>query len=253
MAIRYDSQLNAELRRAIRSFNAKLKRLENKGVSAALLPDKLSTKELKQGILNRRDLRERIGQLSEFSSAGTVSESEGGLLGTDILFQYRQGEANRAIKEINKEYEKTLKLDTRYPMMQGEYVNTLKSKMDYLSRDIRKMDIRQVQIFNKNLITPEKKTLMDEKFYNNYIKMIFFDAYKGAIPPELIRSITELVEKLPPNKLLELYNTDPAIRGIKDLYIRGKMESGEMSEDEYRLTMESTQARLTEEVAKLAN
>ena len=103
MAIRYDSQLNAELRRAIRSFNAKIKRLENKGVSASLLPDKVSTKEIKAGILNRRDLRERMNQLNEFSSAGAVTESEGGLMGTDILFQYRQGEANKAVKEINKE------------------------------------------------------------------------------------------------------------------------------------------------------
>lgn len=251
MAIRYDSQLNAELRRAIRSFNAKIKRLENKGVSASLLPDKVSTKEIKAGILNRRDLRERMNQLKEFSSAGAVTESEGGLMGTDILFQYRQGEANKAVKEINKEYQKTLKLDTRYPMMQGEYVQNLKSKMDYLSRDIRKMDVRQIQIFNKNLLSPEEKTIKDEQFYNNYLKMIFYDAYRGAISPELVRSISELVEQLPPSKLLELYSTDPAIRSIKDLYIRGKMESGEMSEDEYKLQMESAKARLAEEVAKL--
>ena len=105
MAIRYDSQLKAEIRRTVKSFNAKIRRLEAKGVTSALLPDTVSSKEIQQGITNRRELRKRLQQLQEFSSAGTATESEGGLIGTDILFEYRQGEANRAIKEINKEYD----------------------------------------------------------------------------------------------------------------------------------------------------
>ena len=106
MAIRYDSQLKAEIRRTVKAFNAKIRRLENKGVSAALLPDSISSKEIQQGIRSRSDLRKRLKELQEFSSAGIATESEGGLIGTDILFQYRQGEANRAIAEIKKEYEK---------------------------------------------------------------------------------------------------------------------------------------------------
>ena len=251
MPIRYDSQLNAELRRAIRSFNAKIKRLEAKGVSAGLLPDKVSTKEIKAGIQNRRDLRQRMQQLGELSSAGAVNESEGGLIGTDILFQYRQGEANRAVKEINKEYQKTLKLDTRYPMMQGEYVHNLKAKMDYLSRDVRSLDVRQIQIFNKNILSPEEKTIKDETFYNNYIKMLFFDAYRGAVNPELIKSIIEDIQKLPPSKLLELFNRDPSIRGIADLYIKGKMESYEMNDDEANEMLEAAASRFHEEATQM--
>ena len=168
MAIRYDSQLKAQIRKTVKSFNAKIRRLEAKGVSAALLPNKVSTKEIRAGIDNRKDLRKRLNQLGEFTSAGIVEETETGLLGTNELFMYRQGEANRAIEALQREYDKINNIETRYPMMQGEYAANLRAKMDYLARDIRTLDIKQINIFNKNLFTPEQKSLKDEQFYNNF-------------------------------------------------------------------------------------
>ena len=250
MAIRYDSQLRSEIRRTVKAFNAKVRRLEAKGVSSALLPDSVSSKELQAGFNNRQDLRNRLQQLQEFTSAGETYQSEGGLIGTNKLFMYRKGEANKAIKEINKEYLKNLKIDTRYPMMQGEYVNNLKSKMDYLSRDIEKMDVRQVNIFNKNLLTPEERNAKNEQFYNSYIKMLFYDAYRGSIDPATMRNLTDLVYQLSPQKLLELYHTDPAIRGIADKYMQYKMQNGNVSDDEVQAYAESAVAALEEEISK---
>ena len=223
MAIRYDSQLKAEIRKAVKSFNAKIRRLEAKGVTAALLPDVVSSKQIQQGITNRRDLRKRLQQLQEFSSAGTATESEGGLIGTDILFQYRQGEANRAIRELRKEYQQTQQVDTRYPMMLGEYGNNLRAKMDYLSRDIRKMDVRQVQIFNKNILLPEQKIIKEEQFYKNFEKMLFYNAYRG----ELDLSFIENMRQLTPQQLLELYRTNPAFKIIVEGYLRFRQETGD--------------------------
>lgn len=250
MAIRYDSQLRSEIRRTVKAFNAKIRRLESKGVSAALLPDSVSSKELQAGFNNRRDLRTRLQQLQEFTSAGETYKSEGGLVGTNQLFMYRQGEANKAVREINKEYQQTLKLDTRYPMMQGEYVNNLKSKMDYLSRDVEKMDIRQINIFNKNLLTPEERTVKNEQFYRSYIKMVFYDGYRGAIDPATMAKITELIYQIPPERLLQLYNTVPAIRGIADKYMQLKMQSNNVSDDEVQAYADSAIATLEEEISK---
>ena len=228
MAIRYDSQLKAEIRKAVKSFNAKIRRLEAKGVTSALLPDVVSSKQIQQGITNRRDLRKRLQQLQEFSSAGTATESEGGLIGTDILFQYRQGEANRAIRELRKEYQQTQQVDTRYPMMLGEYGNNLRAKMDYLSRDIRKMDVRQVQIFNKNILLPEQKIIKEEQFYKNFEKMLFYNAYRG----ELDLSFIENMRQLTPQQLLELYRTNPAFKIIVEGYLRLRQETGEDVDDD---------------------
>lgn len=212
MAIRYDSQLKAQIRKTVKSFNAKIRRLEAKGVSAALLPNKISSKEIQAGFVNRRDLRKRLNQLSDFTSAGIVEETQTGLLGTDKLFMYRQGEANRAIEELRKEYNELNTVNTRYPMMLGEYESNLRTKMNYLARDIRTLDIKQVNIFNRNLLSPEQRRKKDDTFYKNFQKMIFFNAYKGSVSPTLATEVIELLQKFTPQQLLHMYNTNPNMR-----------------------------------------
>jgi len=250
MAIRWNSQLKSEVRRTVKSFNAKIRRLRRKGVTAALLPDMISSKEIQAGITNRRDLESRLAQLREFTSAGIVERSEGGVMGTNQLFLYRTGEANKAIKQIQQEYDKIAAIQTRYPMMKSEYQANLESKMDYLSRDIMKLDVRQIQIFNKNIFSPEQKTIRDEQFYSNYSKMIFFNAYKSNLPPALVARITSMIDKFTPAQLLEMYATEPTFRSVKETYEMGKQEGQERSDEEVEEQFEALAERMEELLAK---
>ena len=250
MAIRWNSQLKAEVRRTVKSFNAKIRRLQRKGVTAALLPDRISSKELQAGITNRRELEGRLSQLREFTSAGIVERSEGGVLGTNQLFIYRVGEANKAIKAIQDEYNRIERIQTRYPMMKSEYQANLESKMEYLARDITKLDVRQLQIFNKNLLNIEQRTIRDEQFYTNFNKMIFYNAYKAGVPPELISRISNLVSKFTPAQLLELYATEPTFRSVKDIYILNKNESTAKTDSEVIEEHQALADRLEELASK---
>lgn len=250
MAIRWNSQLKSEVRKTVKSFNAKIRRLQQKGVTAALLPDMVSSREIHAGITNRRDLEKRLAQLREFTSAGVVERSEGGVMGTNQLFLYRIGEANKAINAIKKEYERIESIQTRYPMMKSEYQANLESKMEYLSRDIRKLDPRQINIFNKNLLTSEQKTIRDEQFYRNFNKMIFFNAYKASLPPSLVASIAGKIDQFTPAELLELYATEPTFRSVKEMYEMGKNEGQEKSDAEVQEEYEALNARMEEALAK---
>lgn len=250
MAIRWNSQLKAEVRKTVKSFNAKIRRLQSKGVTAALLPDTVSSREIHAGITNRRELEKRLAQLREFTSAGIVEKSEGGVMGTNQLFLYRVGEANKAIDEIKKEYDRIAAIQTRYPMMKSEYQANLESKMEYLSRDIRKLDTRQINIFNKNLFTAEQKTIRDEQFYRNFNKMIFFNAYKASLPPSLVASIAGKVDQFTPAELLELYATEPTFRSVKEMYEMGKNEGQEKSDAEVQEEYEALNARMAEALLK---
>lgn len=248
MAIRWNSQLKSEVRKTVKSFNAKIRRLQSKGVTAALLPDMISSKEIHRGITNRRDLERRLSQLREFTSAGEVERSEGGVMGTNQLFMYRVGEANKAIKAIQNEYNRIEQIQTRYPMMKSEYQANLESKMEYLSRDIRKLDVRQINIFNKNIFTAEQKTIRDDQFYQNFSKMIFFNAYKAGLPPSLVARISAKIDQFTPAELLEAYATEPTFRTVKETYEMGKYEGQEKSEDEVREEYEALDARLEEQL-----
>ena len=249
MAIRWNSQLKSELRKTVKSFNAKVRRLQSKGVTAALLPDMISSKEIQRGITNRRDLEKRMAQLRDFTSAGVVERSEGGVMGTNQLFLYRVGEANKAIQAIKEEYQRIEAINTRYPMMKSEYQANLEAKMEYLSRDITKLDVRQVQIFNKNLLTAEQKTIRDEQFYRNFNKMIFFNAYQASLPPSLVARIASNIDKFTPAELLELYATEPTFRTVKEMYEMGKHEGQEKSDEEVKEEYEALAERIEEKLA----
>ena len=250
MAIRWNSQLKSEVRKTVKSFNAKIRRLQQKGVTAALLPDMISSKEIRQGISNRRELEKRLAQLREFTSAGIVERSEGGVMGTNQLFIYRVGEANKAVKAIQEEYNKIEAIQTRYPMMKSEYQANLESKMQYLSRDIRKLNVQQIQIFNKNLLTPEQKTVRDEQFYRNFNKMIFFNAYKASLSPALVARIASNVDKFTPAELLELYATEPTFRTVNEFYEMCKYEGQEKSDEEIEEEYEALADRMEEVLSK---
>ena len=250
MAIRWNSQLKAELRATVKSFNAKIRRLQNKGVTAALLPDTISSKEIQRGITSRRDLERRLSQLRDFTSAGVVERSEGGVYGTNQLFLYRVGEANKAINQIKQEYNRIEAIPTRYPMMKSEYQANLDAKMEYLARDIRKLDVRQLNIFNRNLLTYEQKTIKDENFYNNFAKMIMFNAYQAGLPAELTSRILDKFDKFTPAELLEMYATEPTFNAVKEMYERGKKEGYQKDSQEVKEEYEALDARMAEKIAE---
>ena len=246
MAIRYNKQLNAEIHKAVRSFNAKVRRLQAKGVSAALLPDLISTKSIKANADNRRQLRNKLQALQEFSSRGQTFKSEGGVTGTTVLFQYNTKRANKAVKQLQRELNALEQIPTRYPMMKSESSSLLQSKINYLKRDIYKLDIRQINIMQRNVESTFKSRERNALFHQNFKKMLMSVAYRAGLDTGYIKSIGDKLDQLPPAKLLELYRTNPAF-GIIEWY---KPEYEELGSDTVKAAYDSIENDLDEEIAK---
>ena len=215
MAIRYDKQLKNEIYKAVRAFNAKVTRLEKKGVSAALLPDRISTKSIKANFDTRRTLRTHLKALQEFTSKGQTYKSEGGVTGTTALFQYTTKRANKAVTSLKRELKNLGEMKTSYPMMKSDSMRTLEAKINYLQRDIYKLDIRQVNAFITNTEITSKAREKNAIFYKNFKQMLFQVAYREDID---VTEISDLIEELPPEKLLELYRTEPSFKNITEKY-----------------------------------
>ena len=248
MAIRYDKQLKNDIYKAVRSFNAKISRLEKKGVSASLLPDRVSTKSIKANYSNRRALRAHLKNLQEFSSKGQTFRSEGGVTGTTTLFQYNKKRANIAVKQLQREKQNLAEIPTRYPMMKSDQLRMLESKINYLKRDIYKLDIKQINIFSRNIETTIKSTEKNQIFHQNYNKMMTSIAYRAGLDTAYIEQLKEKMDKLPPNKLLELYRTMPAFQ-IIEWYKPD--ESVEISDDAVKETYDAIINILDEEILAL--
>ena len=248
MAIRYNKQLNAEIHKAVRSFNAKVRRLQAKGVSAALLPDLVSTKSIKANADNRRQLRSKLQSLQELSSRGQTFRSEGGVTGTTVLFEYNIKQANKATRQLQKERKNLAEIPTRYPMMKSESSSLLQSKLNYLKRDIYKLDVQQINIFKRNIETTLKSKEKNAIFQQNYKKMLLATAYRAGVDPKLIARISDKIDRIPANKLLELYRTSPAIVSVTEKY--QSPEGVELDESETEETYAAIDNILDETIAE---
>lgn len=244
MAIRYDKQLKNEIYKAVRSFNAKISRLEEKGVSAALLPDRISSKNIKANFGTRKQLRSYLKTLQEFTSKGQTFKSEGGVTGTTQLFQYNVKRANRATAALSRERKKLADIPTRYPMMKSENISLLESKMNYLKRDIYNLDVRQINIFKRNIESTFNRNRQNAVFHKNFKTMILSIGYRAGIDTGFLEELGNKFDKLPPNKLLELYRTNPAF-GIIDFY------KAEDAPDSVRDYFDSIDNTVDEEIQKI--
>lgn len=244
MAIRYDKQFKNEIYKAVRSFNAKITRLEKKGVSAALLPDRISTKSLKANYTNRKAMRAELKKLQEFTSKGQTFKSEGGVTGTTMLFEYNKKRANKAAKQLQGELNALEQIPTRYPMMKSESATLLENKIKYLKRDIYKLDIKQINIFIRNTEVTNKYNEKNAIFHENFNKMFMAMAYAAGLDRHYIERIQDKLNRISPNELLELYRTNPAFKMVTEKYKKSQ------EEDEAKAIYDAIEARIDEILAQ---
>ena len=93
--------INETLRRAVRNFNSKIKRLEGKDL---LLPEKANMKIIKSRITNKWDLNREIDRLQRFSERGmekTVTTKSGVQISKYELTNLKK-EQNRLVAKLDR-------------------------------------------------------------------------------------------------------------------------------------------------------
>lgn len=108
--IRWRDSDTQDLKKAVRNFNAKIRRLEKKNPdNAQYLPDKIKYNEMKNLIKTRQDLNREINALKRFSKRGaeqivTLPDTDYNIKAT----KWQKTELNRRAGVINRKREKRL-------------------------------------------------------------------------------------------------------------------------------------------------
>lgn len=224
--MKYTPEMNRELRRAVQNFNKKIRTLEQKGVSASLLPSRVSVRGLKLAYNNQRDLTRRLKQLASFSARGEVRSNKKDVMGTDALFKYRQKvDINKSRTRKIKRAQKLRMQNAPYQSVRDDSLLNTEAKIKYLNKDIENVDVKTLQRLNKNALTKEELVKKRETYYNNYFKMLFQESQVANIQPEKRRIIEKELRKLTPEQLEELIEVDPIVKSILEQYQGSKAMS----------------------------
>lgn len=251
MAIRENKALLARIRKDVKNFNAKRRALFNKGVSPALLPAKASTKELRAGFTNRRELIDRLQELEAFSAAGKVYRSAGGTRGTEKLYDYTQ---DIGLKRGRATRKRAAKLNyagnKRYPLMLSEAVLNLNTKADYISQDVRLLSADQLRSFQKIVSKPEVDYIKNQQFYDNFYKMMLSEASQARLDPDVLIDLLQQFKELSPEELLAAYNANPEFKNIVEYSNTPKSSKGSIIDDESLQTMLNVLSERMPEIIK---
>lgn len=231
MAYRISKDSEKELKRVIRNFNSKVKRLES--VDREIdIPEKESIKAIKDRVNSKWDLNREIDRLERFTkrNAEDLIKNKSGVVMSRWEYENIQREQRRLSARLLREIERYGNIKPKefgkeqsvtYAQMGDEKLSNLKARQKAISsKSISKLNRAQM----KDLQTLLNKTAANyrkdkEIFYDNYIDGTLLNtAYFIGYDEEKIKYIKEKLSELSPTQFTKAFEQEQALKDIQLRY-----------------------------------
>lgn len=223
--IRYDSEYNQEINRVVSNFNRKVRRLERAGND--LLPSPVSARTIKEQFTNRRELNMYLRDLMRFSKRGAedVVEVQGKSYTKYQIDLFRRN-LRRERDEIRRDIKSAEQVKHQYPMQHNIYLQNLRNRRKVLGSS-------WADLISKEADVATNRYFKRAEIYDNYLQILFQDAYIVGFDEEKINHIKEQLLKLSPNKFIKALQDSPTIQFIFDYYHSLTRRSGLVGDNAY--------------------
>lgn len=223
--IRYDSAYNQEINRVVSNFNRKVRRLERAGNE--LLPSPVSTRTIKEQFTNRRELNMYLRDLMRFSKRGAedIVEIQGKSYTNYQIDLFRRN-LRRERDEVRRDIKSAEQVKHQYPMQHNIYLQNLRNRRNALSSS-------WVNLIRKETDVAVNRYFKRAEIYDNYLEILFQDAYVVGFDEEKINYIKDKLLKLSPNKFIKALQDSPTIQFIFDYYHSLTRRSGVVGDNAY--------------------
>lgn len=234
--IRYDKKLNAEIRRTVNNFNAKIRRLEKLEDDNIVLPEKVKVSDFKKGYDSRRDLRRRLNYLRMFSKRGAEQKvvTEGGYITSRYNITVTKRESTRVKRLLTRKINQYVNIESTIfgeptgqtrGRMEDVKLTTLRAKRQALNKNLMSLNAEEYQRYQTYLDKQEASSYKDRIFKENYIDMLMQTGYLAGYDGRKIEEMSEQIMRLSPNEFVQLFDTEEAIKNILDNYYLLKMNN----------------------------
>lgn len=230
MARRYNLQLQQELEKAVRNFNAKITRLE-KQKRDLLLPEKLNYFEVSRQARTKKELEQKLEEIRRFSARG-VEETITTSAGVDIsryemenLRRESRRIKQRLTREINKLEKITptslgVKQDFTLKTLPSDRLINLRRRRQSLEKNIDKLSGDEFSYYLKKIESNKKRTrYRDLQYQNNYInKMLLNLGYMVGYDKDKLDDIRDKLSTLNTSEFLRLMDTEKLVQVVQNYY-----------------------------------
>lgn len=217
MAIRYDKVLNDLLRKEVRNYNAKLKRMKARGVTR--LPDYQTVSELKSRYNTKSELTREINRLRTLNRQQVLNsvETKGGAKVAEWQYTYAKNNRTAARQFFEKEYTRVEKRVSRFP---GErmQLDNIAAKLDLLAKPLETLTQSQfksiISTINEFATSPSQL----KSQYRGFLSEVEWVMDKVGIEAAEKEKFFKKFKTLSPDQFLYAYDNNDIIARIYNLY-----------------------------------
>lgn len=212
---------NEQAQRIVKSYNQKLTRAKNRGLSH--LPEKQSLRELRQQFPNRNELQKHLTQLKTFNEMGSsafdiIETNAGGKLSRYELYFIK---AN--LKDTKEFYDDLINDAQKYfdndpfSIARRDYVLNLQDKRNYLSRNLMDLDQSGIRTFQKYINYANNFERLNVLGYRNFLSGVIDIMDKQGYDKDTINMIYDKVSQLTPAQFFKMYHENDVIDKLYDI------------------------------------
>lgn len=227
--IRYDKKLNAEIRRAVNNFNAKIRRLEKMESTNVMIPEKIKVSDFKKGYDSRRDLRRQLNYLKMFSKRGAEEKivTTGGYETSKYQVAVVKRESARVKRNLTRQINMYMKItpsvfgvkqEVNKARMEDTKLTNLKSKREALNKNLLDLNAEQYNRYLELLNNQRQSSYKDRIFKENYLEMLLSTGYISGYDTEKIGEMASQLIALDVNNFTRLFDTESAVKNILENY-----------------------------------
>ena len=216
MAIRYNKELNARLRREVDNFNKKRKRAIQRGFRQ--LPPAMKVSELKARYTVRSDLDRELNRLRKFNITNALErvETQGGIDSTSWELKYLKGNVRNARDYFQRELNRASKRVAKFPG-EAERVNNIRAKIDILDIDLSYMNQEQFRSAKRAIFEYVEAPAKRKAGYRGFLTEVDLVMQRLGYSQDEIDSVLNKFNKLNPVQFLYAYDHFDIISRVYEL------------------------------------
>lgn len=223
MAIHFDADYNAEIKRIVYNFNRKRNRAIKRGFRN--VPDKQYVSELKSRYDTREDLNRELSNLEMYNKMGSAVNEVIETLGGGRLTQYEMNYLksnlastkaffDRQIKEAKDLFES----DTN-SIARREYLFNLQEKRKFLELDIDYLDQSAIKTFQKYERQAQTYNLDRARKYRSFLAIVDQAMSMVGFSNQAKDTFFSKFNELTPAEFVKLYQRSNLLQRVYELYV----------------------------------
>lgn len=257
MAIKYDKNLNARIRRTVKNFNAKVRYNKTKTRGKGMLPSTISTQALKDKYSDKSlaELEKQLKLYQSFGQRNALDRSDTSRLSKweENYFKANLDKTKEFFDNEISDLERIIGGKPEYHMRLHDRLNNLKRQREALNRDFDTLTEDQIKGMRGYFNYAERSDIVKEKNFRLYLSQLERTMDNLGYSKAEINSLFNEFNKLSENEFLEMVRNEDLIDAVYDLIDspkgRGKFELM-TDEDRARAIVTDIQNQASSLVAK---